>query len=111
MALRLTALGAVAVLAACTAYALHDRNHLAAEIRARQATYASCLRRGDTKAACTLRYSWSHLAGEREGDLLGLPFFAFGAVLIIILAVRVTIGPPASSQTAGLDVTSTVAPE
>lgn len=111
VALRLTALAAAALLAAGAVYVVRDRDHLAAEIRTHKVAYAACERAGGAPAACKRRDGWSHLAAVRDGDLLGLPFFALGALLCIILGVRITIGPPAPADTAGLDVTSTVVPE
>ena len=116
MVLRLTALASIAIIAATSVYVVHDRSHLAAEIRSRQATHTSCVRANPGTTATErrsrrARCSWSNLVAAREGDLLGIPFFALGVLLSIILVVRITIGKPDPADPRGLDVRSTVVPE
>jgi hypothetical protein len=116
MVLRLTALTSVAIIAATALYVVHDRSHLAAEIHNRRAAYASCLRANPGSSAIKRhrrahRCDWSTLAAAREGDLLGVPFFALAVLLSVILVLRITIAKPEPSDSSGIDVTSTVVPE
>jgi len=58
----------------------------------RAARYGTCLRSpgsGSTAAARRLACGWTQLRAVRRGDLLGLPFLALAAALLLVLVYKI----------------------